>query len=359
MFYRRRQRFPDLFEDTPEGQKENFSLDNLLVEDTTPEDLILQEDMALQLNKSLEKLPQRFREVILLYYFSGLSYKEVSGILDIPITDVTNKLHQAKKIMKKEFVDLMENERDFEFQSKGMDWVKDVAALIEEGYAVARLRNVEGALKIFERASRLAGESPDAHLYVAESIISLYWLSERNKAVADRALQENKIALSLGLEGAVHENGSPVDLWEAYSNMALIYLQLDEFEKAKFMFDKAKEAGQPYDLNEGSLYSSQGGKYEKKQIDLYKDRSPAPALKKEHSIGALLFRSLSILLLHLKMLRRHRGRCQDRMDDHSSFIQYLCYRCLNLAPLPSACPLFCHRPLLLWQYDVDKPPCVE
>lgn len=258
MFYRRKQRIPELFEDTIEGQKENASLENLLVEDITPEALILQDEIALQLNNTLEKLPARLREVIVLYYFSGLSYKEVSGILDIPITDVTNKLYKAKKIMKEELVDFMENEKDFALQQKAINWVKEVATLIEEGYALARLRNVEGALQIFDKASRLAGESPDAHLYIAESIISLYWLSGRNRSVADKALYENKIALSLGLEGAVHENGSAVDPWEAYANMASIYLQLEDYEKAKIMFYKAKKAGQIYDFNEGSLYSNQG-----------------------------------------------------------------------------------------------------
>jgi len=53
-------------------------------------------DMA---DKCLDKLKPGYREVIILYYFQELSYKEIADILHIPVSTVGVKIKRAKKIM--------------------------------------------------------------------------------------------------------------------------------------------------------------------------------------------------------------------------------------------------------------------
>jgi RNA polymerase sigma-70 factor, ECF subfamily len=49
-----------------------------------------------RLQGALEKLPTRFRETLILREFEGLSYKEISGVMDIPIGTVMSSLARAR-----------------------------------------------------------------------------------------------------------------------------------------------------------------------------------------------------------------------------------------------------------------------
>jgi RNA polymerase sigma-70 factor (ECF subfamily) len=54
-----------------------------------------------ELKKCIFSLPQEHREVIVLRFFHGYSYKEIADILDKPIGSVMSSLHYAKGKMKK------------------------------------------------------------------------------------------------------------------------------------------------------------------------------------------------------------------------------------------------------------------
>lgn len=70
----------------------------------TPESKYLQKERYEQLEKLLELLPHEDRLVLLLKYTKDLSYEEISGILGQPISTVRNKIHRAKKRMRKELM---------------------------------------------------------------------------------------------------------------------------------------------------------------------------------------------------------------------------------------------------------------
>lgn len=53
------------------------------------------------LEKCIDKLEVKYREVVVLYYFEDLSYKEISNVLHIPVSAVGIRLNRAKALMKK------------------------------------------------------------------------------------------------------------------------------------------------------------------------------------------------------------------------------------------------------------------
>lgn len=48
------------------------------------------------------RLPEKYREVVMLHYYQGLSSAEVARILHIPQTTVLTRLHRARKLLESE-----------------------------------------------------------------------------------------------------------------------------------------------------------------------------------------------------------------------------------------------------------------
>lgn len=67
-----------------------------------PEEEINRKEISQILNKSLDKIKAKYREVLVLYYFENLSYREIADILHIPITTVGIRLKRGKEVLKKE-----------------------------------------------------------------------------------------------------------------------------------------------------------------------------------------------------------------------------------------------------------------
>lgn len=61
---------------------------------------IERQEMQKIIDKCLDKLEFKYREPILLYYFEGLSYKEIADVLQIPISTVGIRIKRAKDVMK-------------------------------------------------------------------------------------------------------------------------------------------------------------------------------------------------------------------------------------------------------------------
>lgn len=51
---------------------------------------------------ALEKVPELFREIVLLCDVEGFSYKEISALLDVPIGTVMSRLHRGRKVLRGE-----------------------------------------------------------------------------------------------------------------------------------------------------------------------------------------------------------------------------------------------------------------
>lgn len=72
-----------------------------LINDTTPEIVFLKKEKSRELERLVAKLPDDERLILLLRYANELSYDEISETLSISLADVRNKLHRAKKKLRK------------------------------------------------------------------------------------------------------------------------------------------------------------------------------------------------------------------------------------------------------------------
>jgi RNA polymerase sigma-70 factor (ECF subfamily) len=62
-----------------------------------PEEIALRNDEAERVHQALEALPARYRQVLELYYGTGLRYREIADALGIPIGTVKTFLSRAKR----------------------------------------------------------------------------------------------------------------------------------------------------------------------------------------------------------------------------------------------------------------------
>lgn len=74
--------------------------DDQLVNESHPEVIFLKKEQSRQLEKLIATLPELERMILLLRYVNELSYTEIADLLHIPLSDVRNKLHRAKKKMR-------------------------------------------------------------------------------------------------------------------------------------------------------------------------------------------------------------------------------------------------------------------
>jgi len=59
---------------------------------------------AETLHRALEKLPDEFREIIVLHDLEGLAYKEIAQVADIPLGTVMSRLARARGRLRNEII---------------------------------------------------------------------------------------------------------------------------------------------------------------------------------------------------------------------------------------------------------------
>lgn len=74
-----------------------------------PESFTLRPELRDALVAAIDRLPQDFKEVVLLADAEGLSYREVADVLDCPMGTVMSRLHRARRLLK---ADLIQHARD-------------------------------------------------------------------------------------------------------------------------------------------------------------------------------------------------------------------------------------------------------
>ncbi len=65
--------------------------------DNNPESLLIQKDSQRQMQRALEALSVEFREVMVMREMEDLSYKQIAGIVGIPIGTVMSRLGRGRK----------------------------------------------------------------------------------------------------------------------------------------------------------------------------------------------------------------------------------------------------------------------
>jgi RNA polymerase sigma-70 factor, ECF subfamily len=81
------------------ADSKNLSFDEMLNviagNDTTPQDELEKDEDAYLVQEVISIMPEHLREILLLAYFNGFSYKQIAEILNIPVGTVKSRLHSA------------------------------------------------------------------------------------------------------------------------------------------------------------------------------------------------------------------------------------------------------------------------
>lgn len=72
-----------------------------------PASIFEMKDWGEQIQAAIDRLPDDFREPLVLFDGEGLSYQEISEILDVPIGTVRSRLNRARKKLQRELAPVM------------------------------------------------------------------------------------------------------------------------------------------------------------------------------------------------------------------------------------------------------------
>jgi RNA polymerase sigma-70 factor, ECF subfamily len=104
--YRAKQRRP---QETELDEVENLYLykriSGLDTVSRSAEDTLFEMFTDDEVKNALEELPEVFRLPVLLADVEGFSYKEIAGILEIPMGTVMSRLHRGRKAMQRKLID--------------------------------------------------------------------------------------------------------------------------------------------------------------------------------------------------------------------------------------------------------------
>lgn len=90
-----------------EGETE---MGELLEENHSPDPMkvILNEELREKIEKAIEDLPLKLREVVVLRHLEDCSYEEIARIMNLPVGTVKSYLHRARKKLKECLEDYLE-----------------------------------------------------------------------------------------------------------------------------------------------------------------------------------------------------------------------------------------------------------
>lgn len=69
-------------------------------ESATPEEVYIKIETQKKVQDAINKLPDKYKELVLLFHHRGLSYQEIMSITGEPLTIVKNRLYRARQMLK-------------------------------------------------------------------------------------------------------------------------------------------------------------------------------------------------------------------------------------------------------------------
>ena len=75
-------------------------------EDRSPAELCDAQLRGEKVHEAMATLPEIYREIIILYHFEHLLYREIADLLDLPLGTVMNRLFRARHRLKVQLADL-------------------------------------------------------------------------------------------------------------------------------------------------------------------------------------------------------------------------------------------------------------
>ena len=97
---RKNQIQPESLDGDAISPKEILSSENYVKDDGFR--ILSEEEAKSNLWRTVDRIPLKFKEVILLRYVQELKYEEIAEITDLPVGTVKNRIFKAKEILKQE-----------------------------------------------------------------------------------------------------------------------------------------------------------------------------------------------------------------------------------------------------------------
>lgn len=66
----------------------------------TPESSYIRKEQIERINNELSKLPEKYRVPLILYHKNGLSYEEITQVLNEPMSIIKNRIYRARQMLK-------------------------------------------------------------------------------------------------------------------------------------------------------------------------------------------------------------------------------------------------------------------
>jgi RNA polymerase sigma-70 factor (ECF subfamily) len=82
-----------------EGDERGSLVERLPSAIIAPDDAASREEIAERVRGAVERLPERGRAALVLFYFQGLRYDEIAAALEVPIGTVKSRIHNALAIL--------------------------------------------------------------------------------------------------------------------------------------------------------------------------------------------------------------------------------------------------------------------
>lgn len=73
-----------------------------------PEDMLIRNEMITTVREAVDRLPDKMKIAVLLYYMEERSVEEIAGILHIPRGTVKSRLYQAREKLKRELEHILD-----------------------------------------------------------------------------------------------------------------------------------------------------------------------------------------------------------------------------------------------------------
>jgi RNA polymerase sigma-70 factor (ECF subfamily) len=80
------------------------------MKEETPESILAAREIAAEVNQALEDLPEDLRQAVTLREIEGLSYEEISQVMNCPIGTVRSRIFRAREAISAKIKPLLENQ---------------------------------------------------------------------------------------------------------------------------------------------------------------------------------------------------------------------------------------------------------
>ena len=84
---------------------EQFANNDKLIDESSPESSLMTDELAAIIKSSLKALPEDLRTALTLREFEGMSYEDISAVMDCPVGTVRSRIFRAREFLDERILD--------------------------------------------------------------------------------------------------------------------------------------------------------------------------------------------------------------------------------------------------------------